>query len=81
MKASLTFCCISSPEPEFTSCQIIAIPGRYDVKPYAYGFQKNSPFLGIFNYYLNELREKGSLGKIVEGYEPAQQVKKLKGAA
>jgi hypothetical protein len=40
-------------------CEVIAIPAKYDFKPYAYGFQKDSPYLGLFNHYLKEMREKG----------------------
>lgn len=58
----------------YLNCEIIAIPERYDIKPYAYGFQKNSPFLGPFNYYLKLLREKGSTKQILEKYETRGQV-------
>ena len=40
-------------------CEVIVIPAKYDFKPYAYGFQKDSPYLGLFNHYLKEMREKG----------------------
>lgn len=60
--------------PTYISCEIVAIPEKYDFKPYAYGFQKNSPFLGPFNYYLKQLREKGSIKKILEKYEARPQV-------
>ena len=52
----------------------MATPGKYDFKPYAYGFQKDSPFLPLFNYYLNEMKEKGSLKQIQVKYEPPPQV-------
>jgi hypothetical protein len=45
--------------PEFTNCEVIATPAKYDFKPYAYGFQKNSPYLGVFNHVLKEMRETG----------------------
>ena len=44
-----------------------------DVKPYAYGFQKKSALLGPFNYYLEQMRERGSINKILEAYEPRPQ--------
>ena len=58
----------------YINCKILGTPGKYDFKPYAYGFQKDSPFLPIFNYYLNEMKEKGSLKQIQVKYEPASQV-------
>ncbi len=61
--------------PEYINCEIVVIPGKCDLKPYAYGLQKNSPFLGIFNYYIKELKEKGAAKKIIESYESGAQVR------
>ena len=58
----------------YINCKIVATPAKYDLKPYAYGFQKDSPFLPLFNYYLNEMKEKGSLKQIQVKYEPPPQV-------
>ena len=52
----------------------MATPGKYDVKQLAYGFRKDSPFLPIFDYYLNEMREKESLKQIQVKYEPPPQI-------
>ena len=52
----------------------MATPGKYDFKPYAFGFQKDSPFLPLFNYYLNEMKEKGSLNQIKVKYESSPQI-------
>ena len=57
----------------YINCKILATPGKYDFKPYAFGFQKDSPFLSLFNYNLNEMKEKGSLKQIQVKYEPASQ--------
>ena len=51
----------------------MATPGKYNVKPLAYGFQKDSPFLPLFDYYLNEMKEKGSMKQIQVKYEPPPQ--------
>ena len=59
--------------PEYVSCKIIAIPEKYDFKPYAYGFQKNSPYLPLFNHYLKEMKEKGSLKQIQDKFAPPPQ--------
>ena len=63
----------ASSFPEYRDCKLIAIPAKYDFKPYAYGLQKDSPFLAIFNHYLRELREKGALKQILKKYESGAQ--------
>ena len=35
----------------------------------AYGFQMNSPYLGLFNYFLKKMEEKGAIAKIHAKYE------------
>ena len=59
--------------PMYISCKVVATPAKYDFKPYAYGFQKDSPFLPMFNYFINEMKEKGSLEQILVKYEPPPQ--------
>jgi hypothetical protein len=51
----------------------MAIPGKYDFKPYAYSFQKNSPYLELFNFMLKEMKEKGTYDKIAVQNEPLPQ--------
>ena len=50
------------------------IPAKYDFKPYAYGLQKDSPYLGLINHFIKELREKGALIQILNKYETGTQV-------
>jgi hypothetical protein len=64
----------TSAFPEYEKCEVIAIPAKYDFKPYAYGFQKDSPYLGIFNHFLKEMREKGSLKKIQNKFNSPPQI-------
>ena len=52
---------------------MIAIPGRYDFKPYAYAFQKDSPYLSIFNYFIKTMQERGSMDQIMEKNAAAPQ--------
>ena len=59
---------------EYSNCEIIAIPSKYDFKPYAYGFQKNSPYLKMFNFFLKSMIEKGALKQILNKYEARPQV-------
>ena len=65
---------LNSAFPEYLDCEVIVIPAKYDFKPYAYGFQKDSPYLGLFNHFLKEMREKGSLKQILNKYESGAQV-------
>ena len=60
--------------PEFISCQMIALPLKYDFKPYAYGFQKDSPYLPLFNHYIKGMQERGAILKILENYVSQPQV-------
>ena len=63
-----------SAHQEYLDCEIIALPARYDFKPYAYGFQKDSPYLGLFNYYLKKMIESGSMHQILTKYESRGQI-------
>jgi hypothetical protein len=65
---------IFSTYQEYINCEVIAIPAKYDVKPRAYGFQKDSPYLDLFNYMLNKMKEEGTYDKIAAKYEPPPQV-------
>eukprot|EP00094_Tigriopus_californicus_P010031 TCALIF_09674-PA protein Name:"Protein of unknown function" AED:0.38 eAED:0.38 QI:0/0.33/0/0.5/0.66/0.5/4/0/546 len=66
----------------YRRCQIIDVPQIYDQKVFAYGFQKNSPFLPIFNFHLKRMLERGSMNQVVEKYlsVAGQQCQDLSGA-
>ena len=55
-------------------CKIVTTQGKYNYEPTAYGFQKDSPFLPLFNYYLNVIKEKGNVEQILRKYEPPPQI-------
>ena len=59
---------------EYERCEMKAIKAKYNVMTIAFGFQKDSPFLGLFNYYLKEMRETGTLDQILKKYESGPQV-------
>ncbi len=71
--SELRMSCFSN-YPEYLNCEIVATSGKYFFRPYAWAFQKHSPYLDIFNFYLKEFKEKGTLGKIEKKYEPQPQV-------
>ena len=52
----------------------MATGGKYFFRPYAWAFQKHSPYLDIFNFYIKEFKEKGTFRQIEKKYEPTPQV-------
>ena len=54
----------SRPTREFLDCKIIAVPGKYDFKPYAIGYQKDSPYTEMFDYYFDKMKQSGLLHQI-----------------
>ena len=60
--------------PEYINCQIVVIPGgKYDFKPYAIGYQKDSPYAEIFDFHIDMLRQTGMLQGIASKYRGAPQ--------
>ena len=60
--------------PEFTQCHVVVTPGRYDYKPFALGYQLNSPYAELFNYHINLMRESGVLDSITDKYRGRPQI-------
>ena len=60
--------------PEYVGCEILATPSKYKFTPCSLAFQKDSPYLSLFNYYLNEMHEKGTSRQILSKYEPGSQI-------
>ena len=58
----------------YERCEIKAIRAKYDVKPLAFGFQKDSSLLNLFDYHLKEMKESGALDQIMKKYESGPQV-------
>ena len=52
----------------------MAIPQRYESRSLSWAFQKNSPFLGLFNHFLIKMRDEGTLQKIIKSYLPPRQI-------
>ena len=65
--------CFSSTS-YFINCDIIAVPAQYDFKPNAFGLPKHSEYLGIFNYYIQQLSERGMLEQIISRFNTAKQI-------
>ena len=58
---------------EYQDCLILAVDGAYFKRPYAWAFQKHSPYLDGFNYFLQDFIEKGTWDAIQSKYEPQPQ--------
>jgi hypothetical protein len=63
-----------STYPEYVNCEYVAIPAKHGFIPYAYGFQKDSPYLDLFNHLIIQLIESGSYKKISRKYESKPQI-------
>ena len=50
---------------EYKDCKIVIARGRYDHTYGAFGLQKNSTYLFVFNYFLQLLKEGGPLERLV----------------
>ena len=59
---------------DYFDCNIIAIPGKYDSRPYAYAVQQDSPYAGIFDHYIRFIRENGNIEYIMGKYGQGQQI-------
>ena len=61
---------MSRASPNYKKCKIIALPKKYNLKSYAFILSKDSPYLPLFNYYIDQLRENGALERIFKKWEP-----------
>ena len=59
---------------EYEQCELIILPKTYGYFSFAMGFQKNSPYARIFNHYLRQMRQDGTLDKNLKTYEAAPQI-------
>ena len=63
----------------YLDCKVIVLPAKYDVKPYSFGFQKNSPYVGLFNFHLKKMRERGVIKETLKKITPPQVCPDLSG--
>ena len=59
--------------PEYKSCIILSIPAKLDIEYIGWAFQKHSPLVPLFNYYLKTMDEQGITQKIFAKYEATPQ--------
>ena len=60
-------------EKAFTKCEIISIPAKYDIKPMTFAFQKNSPYLPLFDFFMLQMEENGINDQILMKYKSPPQ--------
>ena len=53
---------------EYIDCKFIQIPGKYDPVDYAIGYQQNSDYAEILDYWINRMIENGILDSIKTEY-------------
>ena len=54
---------------------MIDVPADYSPRSMSFAFPIDSPYLGPFNHILQQLRERGSMEKIKNKYNPKPQVR------
>ena len=59
---------------EFLTCKILMLPSKPYKTPFAWAFQKHSPYLQLFNYHLQIMDEIGTLKKLLQKYKPPPQI-------
>ena len=58
---------------QYKTCQLILLPKIYAHRRYSIGLQKDSPFLKLFNYHLQNMAERGVLDQITKKYDTLPQ--------
>ena len=58
---------------EYVNCEVIDVPSKFNINRYAFAFQKDSPYLPIFNYYLKLLDQQGTFHKLKKKYQVLPQ--------
>ena len=53
---------------EYIHCKFIQIPGKYDPKDYAIGYQQNSVYAELLDYWIIRMKENGALDSLKTKY-------------
>ena len=59
---------------EYKECSIVPTLGKYAKQEISWVFQKNSPYLNIFNFYFHKFKENGIWNSIEDRYKIQPQV-------
>ena len=60
--------------PQFRNCRIVATPGIYGTRPTGIAYQKDSPYVDTFDYYIERMRASGIIERIKEKYKQPPQI-------
>ena len=58
---------------EYKQCKVIILPKTYTTNRVAIGFQKDSPFSGLIDYYIKQMKQDGALDKFIQDYKVLPQ--------
>ena len=58
----------------YQKCEALNLPEKFEFIQVAYAFQKYSPYLKLFNYYLKKLEEGGTFHNLKNKYNRLPQV-------
>ena len=58
----------------YQKCQALNLPAKFEFIQVAYAFQKYSPYLKLFNYYLKKLEEGGTFYNLKNKYNRLPRV-------
>ena len=53
----------------YKSCKVVALPRKYGIAQMGYAIPKNSSFTSAFTYYINQLKEGGTVDRLKEIYK------------
>jgi hypothetical protein len=70
----MVVCFLYSAKEEYKSCDIIATKTQYLRVQYAWPFQKYSPYLDIFNFYIKGYKEKGIFDALSNRHQSSSPV-------
>ncbi len=59
---------------EYRNCEIVATKGTYFHLPYAWAFQKHSPYHPLFNFYIRKFKEEGQWDAIMKKYSTSAPI-------
>ena len=58
----------------YRSCKAVALPRKFESELVAYTIPKNSPFTAAFTYFINQLKESGTVDRLKEIYKVEDHV-------
>lgn len=57
---------------DYKSCETVDVPKKYFPVPVSFIAPKESPYFEAFLFHMRRMKERGVLGRILEGFEPKE---------